>query len=183
MENSLQKGCLQNEVLIRKVTLFLYVYKSGYFQYTTIRKKNNPSRRLNISQASPWTLLKHERKNTMNIASLNGCNLITLGDRLIRHTNDENEALKATLTKLKKEHGALNYCVFYQIINDSEREIFILLESIQSLISDISEPEISDELKKIQSELECLREEHALLEKDFRTFLTCPALNPPEHQN
>lgn len=119
----------------------------------------------------------------MNTSSLDGCNLITLGDRLIRYTNDENEALKATLTKLKKEHGGLNYCVFYQIINESERDIFILLESIQSLISDISEDEISDELKKIMSELECLREEHLQLEKDFRTFLTCPALNPPEHQH
>ncbi len=119
----------------------------------------------------------------MDIASINGCNLISFGDCLIRHTNEENEALKATLAKLKKEHGSLNYCVFYQIINDSERDIFMLLESIKSLISDISEPEISDELKKIQSELEYLRQEHSQLEKDFRTFLTCPALNPPEHQN
>ncbi len=117
----------------------------------------------------------------MNTASVDGCNLITLGDCLIRHTNEENEALKATLAKLKREHKTLNYCVFYQILNDSERDIFMLLNNIQSLINYISEDEISDELKKIMSELECLREEHLQLEKDFRTFLTCPALNPPEH--
>lgn len=89
----------------------------------------------------------------MNNASINGCNIITLGDCLVRHTKDENEALKSTLAKLKKEHGTLNYCVLYQILNDSECDIFLVLESIQSLIDDINEPEISDELKKIQSEL------------------------------
>ena len=119
----------------------------------------------------------------MNNASINGCNIITLGDCLVRHTKNENEALKSTLAKLKKEHGTLNYCVLYQILNDSECDIFLVLESIQSLIDDINEPEISDELKEIQSELEYLRQEHSQLEKDFRTFLTCPALNPPEHQN
>lgn len=119
----------------------------------------------------------------MNNASINGCNIITLGDCLVRHTKDENEALKSTLAKLKKEHGTLNYCVLYQILNDSECDIFLVLESIQSLIDDINEPEISDELKKIQSVLEYLRQEHSQLEKDFRAFLTCPALNPPEHQN
>lgn len=119
----------------------------------------------------------------MDTAFIDGCNLITLGDCLIRKTSEENETLKTALAKLRAEHGALNFCVFHQIINDSERDIFMLHESIQALLNDISEPEISDELKKIQSELECLRQEHSQLEKDFRSFLTCPALNPPEHQN
>lgn len=98
----------------------------------------------------------------MNNASINGCNIITLGDCLVRHTKDENEALKSTLAKLKKEHGTLNYCVLYQILNDSECDIFLVLESIQSLIDDINEPEISDELKKSRVSLNtCVRNIHS----------------------
>lgn len=119
----------------------------------------------------------------MNSASQKGCNLLLLGDRLIDRLNDQDKALKSSLAQLMQNQGTLNYCVVHEFLQNSANETFMLLESIQSVINDIDEPSISEELSLIRKELEALQAEEDRLERELRPYLFCPALNRPETSN
>lgn len=107
-------------------------------------------------------------------------NLLALGIILRERTSGEDEALKRLLTEIKNGGKPANYCLINEVLNIRSNELYMLKSEIDSLIERVNSRAIADDLSALRDKLFELTIDLMCLQKDFRNYLFCPAMNQPE---
>lgn len=92
--------------------------------------------------------------------------------------------LDELLQQLQKENCTpLLYCNVKKLFWDYDMQIFQMQESIASMLENPEVAELKDELIKVLDELKELAARCQEMDKQFSSYLFCPALNRPETVN